>query len=103
MSRDRWAILLSGIVVLLWGTAATAFELALRWGLSHVEAGAQGEHKLARGYLPAPTHSAHWVADPGFADAIGRYLHEEARAIDQEIEILTEYGPFRREVQDEHD
>jgi len=80
-----------------------AIDFAISEGLARVEAGAQGEHKLARGYMPAPTHSAHWVADPGFADAIGRYLHEEARAIDQEIEILTDYGPFRRETRDEHD
>jgi len=80
-----------------------AIDFAIAHGLARVEAGAQGEHKLARGYLPAPTHSAHWVGDPGFADAIGRYLQEEARAIDQEIEILTDYGPFRRDVQEEHD
>jgi predicted N-acyltransferase len=79
------------------------YYFAIAQGMARVEAGAQGEHKLARGYLPAPTHSAHWVADPGFADAIGRYLKEEARAIDQEIEILTDYGPFRRETRDEHD
>ncbi|MGX9355848.1 GNAT family N-acetyltransferase [Roseobacteraceae bacterium S113] len=80
-----------------------AIDFAIEHGLARVEAGAQGEHKLARGYMPAPTHSAHWIGDEGFARAVGDYLQEEARAVDQEIEILTDYGPFRRETQDEHD
>ena len=61
-----------------------------------VEAGAQGEHKLARGYLPTPVHSLHWIAEPGFRDAVQRYLDAERRAVDEEIEVLTAYGPFRR-------
>ena len=65
-------------------------------GLARVEAGAQGEHKLARGYLPAATHSLHWIADEGFARAVAQYLEAEARAVDEEIEVLTAYGPFRR-------
>ena len=73
-----------------------AIDLALQLGLTRVEAGAQGEHKLARGYLPTRTHSLHWVGDPGFADAIGRYLEAETAAVSQDIEILTEYGPFRK-------
>ena len=73
-----------------------AIEWALTHGLSRVEAGAQGEHKLARGYLPTPTHSLHWFADPGFRDAVARYLDAERRAVDDEIEVLTAYGPFRR-------
>jgi predicted N-acyltransferase len=68
-----------------------------------VEAGAQGEHKLARGYLPTPVHSLHWLADPGFAKAVSRYLDQERRAVDQEIEVLTAYGPFRKTEQDEKD
>ncbi len=64
-----------------------------------VEAGAQGEHKLARGYLPAVTHSLHWINDSGFRDAVARYLEAERDAVDQEIEILTSYGPFRRSPQ----
>ena len=67
-----------------------------RTGLSRVEAGAQGEHKLARGYLPMPVHSLHYIADPAFRDAVARYLVEERRAVDEEIEVLTAYGPFRR-------
>ena len=73
-----------------------AIDLAIAEGLDRVEAGAQGEHKLARGYLPAPTHSLHWVADPGFADAVARYLEAEREAVSEEIEILTDYGPFRK-------
>lgn len=73
-----------------------AIEWAIARGLGRVEAGAQGEHKLARGYLPCATHSLHWMADPGFARAVAQYLAEEARAVDEEIEVLTAYGPFRR-------
>jgi predicted N-acyltransferase len=73
-----------------------AIELAIARGLARVEAGAQGEHKLARGYLPVATHSLHWIADPGFARAVAQYLRAEAAAVDQEIEVLTAYGPFRR-------
>jgi predicted N-acyltransferase len=64
--------------------------------MSRVEAGAQGQHKLARGYLPVATHSLHWIADPGFRDAVERYLVAEREAVDHEIEVLTSYGPFRR-------
>jgi len=73
-----------------------AIDLAIALGLQRVEAGAQGQHKLARGYLPTRTHSLHWVADPGFADAIGRYLEAEREAVEEEIEVLTEYGPFKK-------
>lgn len=73
-----------------------AIELAIARGMKRVEAGAQGQHKLARGYLPVATHSLHWIADPGFADAVARYLEAEEEAVDEEIEILTEYGPFRK-------
>ena len=73
-----------------------AIDYAIRHGLDRVDAGAQGEHKLARGYLPTQTHSLHWVGDPGFADAIGRYLEAEREAVEQEIEVLTDYGPFKR-------
>jgi len=73
-----------------------AIDYAIARGLTTVEAGAQGAHKLARGYLPTPCHSLHWIADPGFADAVARYLDAEARAVDAEIEVLTDYGPFRK-------
>ena len=54
------------------------------------------KQKLARGYLPTQTHSLHWVSDAGFADAIANYLRAEREAVEEEIEILTEYGPFKR-------
>jgi predicted N-acyltransferase len=73
-----------------------AIDHAIATGLSRVEAGAQGEHKLARGYLPCQTHSLHWIADPSFRAAVARFLEAEARAVGQEIEVLTDYGPFRK-------
>lgn len=73
-----------------------AIDWAIAHGLARVEAGAQGEHKLARGYLPTPVHSLHYIADPNFRDAVARYLTEERRAIDEEIDVLTAYGPFKR-------
>ena len=80
-----------------------AIDWAITHGLQRVEAGAQGEHKLARGYLPTPVHSLHFLTDPAFASAVARYLDQERRAVDQEIEVLTAYGPFRRTQQDEKD
>ena len=80
-----------------------AIDWAIANGLPRVEAGAQGEHKLARGYLPSPVHSLHWIADSGFRDAVARYLEAERRAVDEEIEVLTAYGPFRRGEPDERD
>jgi len=73
-----------------------AMDLAISMGLARIEAGAQGEHKLARGYLPTQTHSLHWLGDPGFADAVARYLDAERMAIEEEIENLTDYGPFKK-------
>jgi len=73
-----------------------AIDYAIAQGLKRVEAGAQGEHKLARGYLPRPTHSLHWIADGGFARAVEDYLRAERAAVDEEIEVLTTYGPFRK-------
>jgi predicted N-acyltransferase len=80
-----------------------AIDWAITHGLQRVEAGAQGEHKLARGYLPTPVHSLHFMADPAFAKAVSRYLDQERRAVDEEIEVLTAYGPFRKIEQDEKD
>jgi len=73
-----------------------AIDHAIAHGLGRVEAGAQGEHKLARGYLPRQTHSLHWIADPGFSEAVAQFLEAERAAVSEEIEILTEYGPFRK-------
>ncbi|MGR3639675.1 GNAT family N-acetyltransferase [Alterinioella nitratireducens] len=73
-----------------------AIDAAIARGLSRVEAGAQGDHKLARGYLPVATHSLHWLADPGFSEAVANYLEAERDAMEDEIEVLTSYGPFRK-------
>ena len=80
-----------------------AIEFAIAQGLQRVEAGAQGEHKLARGYLPVATHSLHWLRDPGFAEAVAQYLKAERAAVDQDIDILTSYGPFRKTAQEDHE
>ena len=80
-----------------------AIDFAIAQGLARVEAGAQGEHKLARGYLPVATHSLHWINDPGFRAAIADYLKRERAAVDHEIEVLTGYGPFRKTHIEEQD
>ncbi len=80
-----------------------AIDWAIQHDLKRVEAGAQGEHKLARGYMPTTTHSLHWIADEGFSDAVARYLVAEREAIADEIEVLTDYGPFKNETQPETD
>jgi predicted N-acyltransferase len=72
-----------------------AIEFAIERGLDRVEAGAQGEHKLARGYRPVPTYSAHWIAHRGLRDAVARHLDRERVSIAAEIEFLDEHTPFR--------
>ncbi|QCO56226.1 N-acetyltransferase [Pseudorhodobacter turbinis] len=72
-----------------------AIDWAIAHGLQRVEAGAQGDHKLARGYLPSPVYSLHWIANEGFARAVSDYLTAERNAVEEDIEILTSYGPFR--------
>lgn len=75
-----------------------AIDWAIARGLSRVEAGAQGEHKLARGYLPKPVYSAHFIADKALRDPVARYLAQERPAVERDIEMLeAEYSPFRRE------
>lgn len=78
-----------------------AIDWAITHGLDTVEAGAQGDHKLARGYLPTPVHSLHWLREPAFADAVARYLEAERDAVSDDIEVLTRYGPFKRHSEDE--
>ena len=73
-----------------------AIDIAIERGLATVEAGAQGQHKLARGYEPTPTYSAHFIADEGFRDAVDDFLTREREAVAQEIEFLNEMGPFRK-------
>ncbi|MFG5120407.1 GNAT family N-acetyltransferase [Methylorubrum sp. POS3] len=73
-----------------------AIDFALARGLKRVEAGAQGEHKLARGYRPVPMHSAHDFADAGLGRAVGDYLERERRAVREAIDDYAQMSPFRR-------
>ena len=73
-----------------------AIDAAIERGLERVEAGAQGEHKLARGYEPVPTWSAHYIPNPGFRRAVADYLEHERRAIEHNIEQLGEFTPFKK-------
>jgi predicted N-acyltransferase len=75
-----------------------AIEWAIGRGLARVEAGAQGQHKIARGYLPAPVYSAHYIADPALRDPVERFLERERVGVEADMEWLAEeYSPFRRE------
>jgi uncharacterized protein len=73
-----------------------AIDFAIRRGLKTVEAGAQGEHKIARGYLPQTTYSAHYIADPDLRRAISDYLRHERAHVAEAGRELTEAGPFRK-------
>ncbi len=73
-----------------------AIEFAIQRSLKTVEAGAQGQHKLARGYMPVTTHSAHFVAHPGLRRAIADYLEHERKEVDEVGELLQEHAPFRK-------
>ncbi|MEA3039550.1 MAG: uncharacterized protein QOE79_2063 [Sphingomonadales bacterium] len=91
-----------------WGTIAEvpglhfeicyyqAIEAAIARGLRRVEAGAQGAHKLARGYAPVPTWSAHFIPNPSFRRAVARFLEREREAVAREIDALAEMAPFRK-------
>ena len=73
-----------------------AIEFAIARGLSRVEAGAQGDHKIARGYLPSPVYSAHFIADPALRDPVARYLEQERPAVEAEMHAMTaELSPYR--------
>ena len=73
-----------------------AIEYAIANRIAHVEAGAQGEHKLARGYSPETTYSLHYFADPGLASAVADYLRHERQAVAREQEIMSEALPYKR-------
>jgi predicted N-acyltransferase len=73
-----------------------AIEFAINHGLKRVEAGAQGPHKLARGYLPTHTYSAHWIAHEGLRNAVDDFLESERRHVSMDIEYLDEHSPFRK-------
>lgn len=77
-----------------------AIAYCIAHGLSRFEGGAQGEHKMARGLLPTPTWSAHWVADPRFATAIQHFLDEETAAVDDYLGELEAHTPFKRPAAD---
>ncbi|MEP3756317.1 MAG: GNAT family N-acetyltransferase, partial [Alteripontixanthobacter sp.] len=73
-----------------------AIDIAIERGLSRVEAGAQGGHKLARGYEPSVTHSAHWIADPGFREAVSDFLQRERDGVAGDRLFLNERTPFKK-------
>ena len=73
-----------------------AIEFAIAHGLKKVEAGAQGEHKLARGYVPTETFSLHWIAEKGFSKAVQEYLISEKDAVKRDIKILSHFTPFKK-------
>ncbi|MBD8064702.1 N-acetyltransferase [Devosia sp. PTR5] len=73
-----------------------AMDYAIAHGLKVVEAGAQGEHKLARGYSPVTMHSAHWIAHPGLRQAVAQYLEDERPAVEREQAVLESFTPFRK-------
>lgn len=74
-----------------------AIDFAISRGLARVEAGAQGQHKIARGYLPAVVRSAHYIADPALRGPVARFIEQERAAVEDEMEWLAdEYSPFRK-------
>ncbi|RDD62836.1 GNAT family N-acetyltransferase [Ferruginivarius sediminum] len=72
-----------------------AIEYAIEAGLKRVEAGAQGEHKIQRGYLPVLTHSAHWIADPALERGVADFLERERPAVRAQLAALMEHSPYR--------
>ncbi|MBV1837427.1 GNAT family N-acetyltransferase [Acetobacter estunensis] len=74
-----------------------AIDFAIEHGLARVEAGAQGEHKIQRGYLPALTHSAHWIAHPALKRAVTHFLVAERQGVLAEKAALTELSPYRQD------
>lgn len=80
-----------------------AIDFALERKLARVEAGAQGEHKLARGYLPVTTHSVHDLTHPGLRRAVADYLEHERQQVEEMADILTEHSPFRKGERQQED
>ena len=72
-------------------------EYAIEQGVQRFEAGAQGAHKIQRGFLPNLTYSAHWIAHPAFHRAIGKFIEEEKHSIQSNIENNPELSPYRQE------
>lgn len=71
-------------------------EFCIQRGITHFEGGAQGEHKMARGFLPQKTWSAHWLRNPLFANAVKDYLKHESGNIDVYVDELNEHSPFKK-------
>jgi predicted N-acyltransferase len=78
-----------------------AIDFAITRKLKRVEAGAQGPHKLARGYLPRSTYSLHYLAHPGLSRAVADYLNQERRAVEEDQSALAEHAPFRNAVEED--
>ncbi|XP_051217485.1 uncharacterized protein [Lolium perenne] len=78
-----------------------AIEAAIELNLSKVEAGAQGEHKIQRGYLPVTTYSCHYFLEPGFATAIGNFLVHETAQVKHVINVLRDSGPYKEDIMKE--
>ena len=74
-----------------------AIDYAIAHKLARVEAGAQGEHKIARGYMPTTTYSAHYIVDPGLRRAVDDFLKRERAYVAAEVEEFAEAAPFRKE------
>jgi predicted N-acyltransferase len=72
-------------------------EYCIEQGLSRFEPGTQGEHKIARGFVPTTTYSGHWLADSRFAAAVDEYLADERRHISRYMDAVNEHVPYRRE------
>ncbi len=79
-----------------------AIEYAIAHRLQRIEAGAQGDHKLARGYMPTPTYSAHYIPNPSFRRAVAAYLEDERAYVERTTEALAEYGPYRKAANETH-
>ena len=73
-----------------------AIEYAIHYGLKTVEAGAQGDHKLSRGYMPTKTYSAHWIVNPSFRKAVEDFLEAERQWVQEEIHYVEDHSPFRK-------
>ena len=72
-----------------------AIDFAIERNLKWVEAGAQGPHKIQRGYLPREVYSAHWITNPSFRNAVQKFIENERREVDYEINKLMEFSPYR--------
>jgi predicted N-acyltransferase len=77
-----------------------AIDFAIERGLAKVEAGAQGEHKISRGYLPVPTYSVHWIREKPLRDAVSHFLERERAAMRRQMALQAEEGPYRKGGED---